>query len=680
MSIVFNKSLTQNFDEAIRREWLETNGLGGWASSTITGAHTRRYHGLLVAATKPPVGRMVLLSKLDETIAINDQRFELSCNRYPGATHPRGFEYLGSFEKDLFPVFEYEAGGVKLRKTIAAINGENTTLLLYEVLQAPANFSFELRPFIAYRDYHSLTHENGALRREAQFNNGVFRAQPYDGAPELFVMIPNSIFEAQPDWYHNFEYSIEQYRGLEAREDLFTHGVFKVNLKAGDKLGIIISTNNPAGRDAFKLFNMEKRRREKILDSPSNKDEFSKTLTLAADQFVVKRGEDLRTLIAGYHWFSDWGRDTMISLPGICLVTGRYDDAKKILRAFAQSASQGMLPNRFPDAGEQPEYNTVDATLWFFVAIYKYLQATGDETFVRDELMPILRDIITWHDRGTRYRIHVDTDGLLYAGEPGVQLTWMDAKVGDWVVTPRQGKAVESNALWHNALMIFAELSKRFGNAADMKQFAQRAGQVKIKFNEVFWNEAGGYLYDYINSDHRDALLRPNQIFALSLPFPLLEGDKARKILQIVEEKLYTPVGLRSLAAHEPGYRPHYGGDQWSRDSAYHQGTVWSWLLGPMITAMVRIEGEAGKKRAKALLENITPHFSDAGIGTISEIFDADPPHSPRGCMAQAWGVAEVLRAYIEDVMVELPKKTKTPDTRKTTQAFRQAENSSIQL
>jgi predicted glycogen debranching enzyme len=673
MSILFDKSLTQNFDAAIRREWLETNGLGGWASSTIAGAHTRRYHGLLVAATKPPVGRMVLLSKLDETLTINGQRFdklnverfELSCNRYPGAIHPRGFEYLVSFEKDLFPVFEYEAGGIKLRKTIAAINGENTTLLLYEVLQAPANFSLELRPFIAYRDYHSMAHENGALRREAQFNSSIFHAQPYDGAPELFVMIPGASFEAHPDWYRNFEYSIEQYRGLDAREDLFTYGVFKVNLKAGDKLGIIISINNPAGRDAFKLFNMEKSRREKVLDSPSHKDEFSKTLTLAADQFVVKRGEDLKTLIAGYHWFSDWGRDTMIALPGICLVTGRYDDAKKILRAFAQSTSQGLLPNRFPDAGEQPEYNTVDATLWFFVAIYKYLLATNDDQFVRDELMPILRDIITWHDRGTRYRIHVDSDGLLYAGEPGVQLTWMDAKVGDWVVTPRQGKAVEINALWFNALMIFADLSKRFGNLADMREFAQRGEQVKIAFNEIFWNETSGYLYDYVDGDHRDARLRPNQIFALSLPFPLLEGSRAKKVLKIVEEKLYTPMGLRSLAANDPGYRPRYGGDQWSRDSAYHQGTVWSWLLGPLLTAIVRVEGEAGKQRAQKLLDNITPHLSDAGIGTISEIFDAEPPHAPRGCVAQAWGVAEVLRAYIEEVMAEESKRTSTRTSRK---------------
>jgi predicted glycogen debranching enzyme len=668
MRIFFDKPVTQNLDEAVRREWLETNGLGGWAGSTIAGAHTRRYHGLLVAATQPPVGRMVLLSKLEETVALDGRRFELGCNRYPGVVHPRGFEYLQSFSRELFPVFEYEVSGVRLRKTIAAVNGENTTLVLYEILRAAAAFSLELRPFVAYRDYHSLAHGNNAIRREASFNNGIFRVQPYDGVPELFIAIPGATFDARPEWYYNFEYSVEQYRGLDFHEDLFTHGVFKLTLKAGDKLGVIVSTQNPAGREAFELFDGEKRRREKLFSDIKSKDDFAKTLTLAADQFVVKRGESLRTLIAGYHWFSDWGRDTMIALPGICLVTGRFEDAKKILRAFAQSASQGMLPNRFPDAGEQPEYNTVDATLWFFVAIYKYLQYTGDEPFVRDELMPILRDIIAWHDRGTRYRIHVDKDGLLYAGEPGVQLTWMDAKVGDWVVTPRQGKAVEINALWYNALAIFAELSKRFGNAGEAKQFARRAEQVKARFGEVFWNEAAGGLYDYVDDESRlssmspskenrgDPAIRPNQIFALSLPFPLLEGSKARQVLKIVEDKLHTPVGLRSLAADDPAYRPRYGGDQWWRDSAYHQGTVWSWLLGPLVSAIVKVEGEAGKPRAKKIIEGIIPHLSDAGIGTISEIFDAQAPHSPRGCIAQAWSVAEVLRAYVEDVMSEMPK------------------------
>lgn len=651
MPLSFDKSLTQNFDEALRREWLETNGLGGWASSTLTGAHTRRYHGLLVAATQPPVGRMVLLSKLDETLSCNGARYELGCNRYPGAVHPRGYEHLVAFTRDLFPVFEFEAGGVRLRKTIATVQGENTTLVLYEVLRSPSEFEIELRPFVAYRDYHSMTHANNSIRREAQFNDGLFRVQPYERAPELFISAPQASFVAQPEWYYNFEYSIEQYRGLDAREDLFTYGVFKRTLREGERFGVIASISNPNGRDAFQIFEQEQQRREKLFTPQIVQDEFAKTLTLAADQFIVRRGADLRTIIAGYHWFSDWGRDTMIALPGICLSTGRFEDARKILRTFAQSVSEGMLPNRFPDAGEQPEYNTVDATLWFFVAIYKYLAYTKDEPFVRDELLPVLRDIIAWHERGTRYNIHGDHDGLLSAGAPGVQLTWMDAKVGDWVVTPRQGKALEINALWYNALAIYAKLAQRLGDKAEAKTFAQRAEQVKTRFNEVFWNEATGALYDYVDGDFRDAALRPNQIFALSLPFVLLDKEKARRVLQVVDEKLYTPMGLRSLAASEPGYRPHYGGDQWSRDSAYHQGTVWSWLLGPFISALVRVEGKAGKQRAREVIEKIKPHLTDAGLDTISEIFDAEPPHMPRGCMAQAWSVGELLRAYLEEVV-----------------------------
>jgi len=650
MRISFNESTTQNFDDAIQREWLETNGLGGWASSTIIGANTRRYHGLLVAATQPPVGRTVLLSKLDETITLDGERFELGCNRYPNAVHPKGFQYLKSFAKDFFPVFEYEAGGIRLRKTVAAVNGENTTVILYEVLDAPVDFYFELQPFVAARDFHSLAHANDFIRRDITFENGVFRVRPYDGVPELFISVPGAHFESQPDWYRNFEYSVEQFRGLDFREDLFTHGRFRINLKKGSRLGIIVSMLDPIGRDAFELVEAEKTRREKLFAKLSVKDDFAKALTLAADQFIVRRGSDLRTIIAGYHWFADWGRDTMIALPGTCLATGRFDDAKKILRTFAQSVSQGMLPNRFPDVGEQPEYNTVDATLWYFVAIYKYLQYTGDDAFVRNELLPVLQDIIGWHDRGTRYNIHVDEDGLLYAGEPGVQLTWMDAKVGDWVVTPRQGKAVEINALWYNALMVFSGLSNRFGRTVDASTFADRAKKVKARFLEVFWEEQNGYLYDYVDGDHRDSAKRPNQIFALSLPFPLVEGEKARKILKLVEEKLYTPVGLRSLSPDDSNYRPHYSGAPFERDSAYHNGTVWSWLLGPYITALARGEGEASRSRAEKVIDNFKYHLLEAGVGTVSEIYEGIAPHSPRGCMAQAWSVGEILRAYVEDV------------------------------
>ena len=452
-------------------------------------------------------------------------------------------------------------------------------------------------------------------------------------------------------WYYNFEYAVELYRGLDFREDLFTFGVFRVRLNAGDRVGIIISTENPAGRDAFDLFAREEDRRKAVLAKAGTKDELFRTLSLAADQFVVQRGRDSRTIIAGYPWFTDWGRDTMIALPGITLITGRHEDAKRILWAFAEASSQGMLPNRFPDAGETPDYNTVDATLWFFVAVYSYLHYGGDEVFARDELMPVLAHIISWHEHGTRYSIHVDEDGLLYAGEPGVQLTWMDAKVGDWVVTPRQGKAVEINALWYNALMIYAELSRRFGNRTVYENLGRRAERIRRRFLEVFWNEKLGYLYDFVDGGHRDSSLRPNQIFALSLPFPVLAQGQARSVLRVIEDRLYTPFGLRSLSPDDPSYRPYYGGDQVSRDGAYHQGTAWGWLLGPYITALVRFCGPAGKEKARRVIEGLIPHLGDAGIGTFSEIFEGDAPHSPQGAVAQAWSVGEVLRAYAEDVL-----------------------------
>jgi len=650
MMIAFDQSITQNFNEAIRREWLETNGLGGWASSTISGAHTRRYHGLLVAATRPPVGRMVLLSKLDETIVVEGQRLEMTTNVYSGAVYPEGYRTLQNFTKDFFPVFTYEAAGVRWQKTIAAVHGENTTLILYEVLGASPAFTLELRPFVAGRDYHSLSRANDQITENFEFENEVFAVRLYEGSPELFISIPAATFEAQPDWYYNFEYLVDKARGQDFQEDLFTPGVFKCRLKAGDKLGVIASTQNPKGRDAFALFAQEKSRRKKLISEMPVIDETTKTLGLAADQFIVQRDDNLKTIIAGYHWFTDWGRDTMIALPGLTLATGRFEDAKKIIRAFARSVSQGLLPNRFPDAGAEPEYNTVDATLWFFVAIYKYLKYTGDKNFLKNELLPVLEDIIAWHERGTRYGIHVDEDDLLYAGVPGVQLTWMDAKIGDWVVTPRTGKAVEINALWCNALAILASLYKLIDQKASAKLFAQRSMQTRDRFRKEFWYEEGGYLYDYVDGEKRDTSIRPNQIFALSLPYPLLEEQQASKVLKTVTDKLYTPFGLRSLAPEDPFYRPVYSGNGFERDSAYHQGTAWGWLLGPWLTAVVKVYGKDGKATARKYFKEIMPHIKDAGIGTVSEIFDADWPHEPRGCIAQAWSVAEILRAYIEDL------------------------------
>lgn len=651
MKIVFDTLTTQNFDRAIRHEWIETNGVGGYASSTIIGAHTRRYHGLLVAATASPYGRMVLLSKLDETISTGGQRYELGCNKYPGAIHPQGQRYLHTFYRDLFPVFYYRAGNVLLRKTVAALNGENTTLVTYEVLQAPEPITLELQPLVAARDFHHLTRANNYIRRKPAFDGEIFAVKPYEGVPEIFISVPGFTFLEKPEWYFDFEYLAERERGLDHHEDLFSYGTLVVKLKEGKKIGVTVSTAPPAGGNPFEMIEEEKRRRVKLFMAGAENDSCFQALALAADQFLVKRGQDFRTIIAGYHWFSDWGRDTMIAFPGICLVTGRFDDGKKILRRFSGSIDQGVLPNRFSDTGGEPEYNTADASLWFFVASYKYLLYTDDEPFIRDEIMPVLRDIISWHDRGTRHNIHVGGDGLLWAGEPGLQLTWMDAKVGDRVVTPRQGNAVEINALWYNALRIYGELSNRFANFADGETFIDRAGMVKERFLERFWNETGGYLYDCVEGEHADSAIRPNQIFALSLPFPLLSGTKAKRALQTIEDRLYTPLGLRSLSPEDPDYHSRYEGDQASRDGAYHQGTVWGWLMGPYLSAIAYVEGKAGRKKAGKILGNLMSHMRDAGIGTISEIFDGDPPHEPRGCIAQAWSVGEILRAYAEHVV-----------------------------
>jgi len=666
MPMSFDASVTHDFESAASREWIEANGLGGWASGTIAGCHTRRYHGLLVAATRPPVGRMVLLSKLAETLAVGGERFELDTNRYAGAVHPHGHELLTSFSLDPMPTFVYDAGGVKLVKTVAAIHGENTTVVLYDVLEAPAPFTLELRPLIAYRDYHALQHANDAIRfANASFREGVFRARPYDGVPELFLQVAKSSFAAEPDWYFRFEYARELERGLDAHEDLFCYGAFRRQLVTGDRFGVIVSTGEVAGRDPVALIEKERARRKLVAESAGLDDDVSRTLARAADAFVVRRGEDLRTIIAGYPWFTDWGRDTMIALPGLCLATARHDDAKKILRVFARSADHGMLPNRFPESGEKKEFNTVDATLWFFVAAQRYLEASGDDEFVLGELMPVFEDILAWHDRGTRYGIRVDDDGLLRAGEPGTQLTWMDAKVGDWVVTPRHGKPVEIQALWYNALSILADWRKRAGNPDGAAVLLARAKRVKERFVELFWNAEASCLFDVVDGDRRDASIRPNQVLALSLPYPLLPKDKARAVLNVIEEKLLTPYGLRSLSPDDPAYRGRYEGDAVVRAASYHQGTVWSWLLGPYADALVKTSGAVGKTKARKVVERLTPHLREAGLGTVSEIFDGDAPHAPRGCPAQAWSVGEALRVY-KDCMVpakKRPYKVVTPKT-----------------
>lgn len=644
------KTIVGDFTQALRYEWLETNGLGGWASSTVCGANSRRYHGLLVAATRPPTERKVILSRLDETVIVGGKRYELGCNRFPGAVHPQGFTFLEKFEKDLFPTFEYRVAGVTIRKTITAVYGENTTLIRYELSPLVSDLELELLPLAAFRDYHSLTHANGSAQTAVQFADGILSFRMYPDYPELFIAAPGAQFSSGPDWYYNFEYDREKERGLDYREDLFTPGTMRLNLSGRKSLTLIISTQNPSGRAPEELFQSERQRRSKLITAIPQKNFLRRTLTLAADQFIVRRGADLRTIIAGYHWFTDWGRDTMLALPGLTLATGRIKDARKILKAFAEFVDEGMLPNRFPEAGERPEYNTIDATLWFFVAIYHYWKTTGDNSFIINVMLPVLSEIVEWHYRGTRYNIHVDDDGLLAGGAPGVQLTWMDAKIGDWVVTPRQGKAVEINALWYNALKIYACFLKEANRPTEAQRVAADARKTKLQFRKQFWMAEKGYLRDFIDGPVRNEDLRPNQIFALSLPFPLLTGKEARSVLRTVQKYLLTPVGLRSLSPDHPDYQGHYGGDPFRRDSAYHQGTVWSWLLGPFLTALVRVRGETGRREARRILQEFEAHLCQAGVGTVSEIFDGDPPHTPRGCIAQAWSVGELLRVVSEDI------------------------------
>jgi len=469
-------------------EWLETNGLGGFASSTITGLNTRRYHGLLIAATKPPVGRVVLLSKVEETVVISGARHELSCNSYPGAVHPQGFRYLKSFWLDPFPISQFKVNDVVIEKSIFMRYGENTTVVQYQVVDwgTQQEITLELRPLIAFRDFHSLTRENGALNGMlGNPQSGVVTIQPYSGLPALRFAYGDGYVGGESCWYRNFDYDAELQRGLDFREDLFCPFTLYFKLdRRRPTATIIASLENHFATDADLMRRTEIQRRNAI--TAHGQSESERLLLSAADQYIVKRGNQ-HTVIAGYHWFSDWGRDTMISLPGLTLSIGRYDIAKDILLTFAESVSQGMLPNRFPDAGEAPEYNTVDATLWFFHAIGEYARHTGDHEFVRLRLYPVLKEIIDWHIRGTRHGIRMDEDALLLSGESGVQLTWMDAKVGDWVVTPRHGKPVEIQALWYNALCVMQSLATRFKDS-DAMQYQTLSARVIASFNAQFWN------------------------------------------------------------------------------------------------------------------------------------------------------------------------------------------------
>jgi predicted glycogen debranching enzyme len=656
MCIEFGREICGNLDIAESREWLVTNGIGGYASGTVAGLLTRRYHGLLVAALQPPLGRTLLLAKLDETVLYGYRSFPLNTNRWAdGIVSPHGYRHIESFTLEgTIPVWRFAVADALLEKRVWMQPGANTTYIQYTLRRATQPLKLTLKAMVNYRDYHGDTQSNGWQMSVEQMEQGIC-VTAYPGAVPLYLLSDHSSASVVHNWYYGFDLAVERYRGLSDKEDHLHAATFEVTLNPGEAIAFVASTHK---QPDFKVEAALKHRQaleQKLIGlwkshRPVNAPDapvWVNRLVLAADQFIVDRSvpEDPhgKTIIAGYHWFGDWGRDTMISLPGLTLATGRPEVARSILRTFARYVDQGMLPNRFPDAGETPEYNTVDATLWYFEAIRAYYNTSGDDDLLM-ELFPVLADIINWHCRGTRYNIHLDsTDGLLYAGQQGVQLTWMDAKVGDWVVTPRIGKPIEVNALWYNALRTMAKFARLLGKPH--QEYEAIADRAQVRFSR-FWNQETGHCYDVLDSpDGDDPSGRPNQIFAVSLPESPLTSAQQKRVVDVCGQMLLTSHGLRSLAPDHPQYQEKYGGNQYQRDGAYHQGTVWGWLLGPFVLAHLRVY--KNPEQARQFLQPMANHLTTHGLGSLSEIFDGDAPMTPRGCIAQAWTVAEVLRAWL---------------------------------
>jgi predicted glycogen debranching enzyme len=651
-----------------RREWLVTNGLGGYASGTVAGVMTRRYHGLLVASLTAPLGRTVMLNHLLERVRLPSKGVIWLGDEDevagPNAADRR--EHLAEFRLELgLPVWVYRVDGFTIEKRVLMPYGQNTVHVNYRVVEGSGTVRFNLRPSVHYRGYEAPVDESSAQSYTISAMGNRYELSAGEQWPVLRMLLAGDRAALTLDerGISSVPYKMEELRGYQWLGSLWSPGYFRADAQAGQEVSLIASSEpwdtvialTPA--DAAKAEQERRRRLIAIAGLPSD-DRFGGELVLAADQFIIKpagrveeaarakaSGDEVRTVIAGYHWFTDWGRDTMISLEGLTLSTHRFREAGYILRTFAHYVRDGLIPNMFPDGQREGLYHTADASLWFFHAVERYTQATGDDETLR-KLLPVLTDIIRHHLRGTRFGIRIDPeDGLFTQGAEGYQLTWMDAKVGDWVVTPRRGKAVELNALWYNALCLMQSWSGRYGGADDL-DFASHAARARESFNRRFWYDAGGYLYDVVDGEHGDdTCCRPNQVFAISLPHPVLERERWEPVMRVVHDRLLTPVGLRSLAPGEPDYKSRYYGDLRARDAAYHQGTVWAWLIGPYIDAALKLPG-TDREGLRALLAGFDQRLADACVGQISEVFDAEAPFLPRGCIAQAWSVAEVLRCW----------------------------------
>ena len=647
------------------KEWLVTNGLGGYASGTISGAVTRRYHGLLIAALPTPFGRTLMLNYIWEQVRFRDGRVVALPNVY-NTTDGKGFDcspYLTGFRLEAgLPVWEYDVAGVRFEKRVLMPHLQNTTHISYSLLSSEP-VRLELRPLMAFRLHEAPVNHPLAVPYGVSALGDRFEVLPGGDLPSLrlFLHGHEKAFTVIPELFPSLVYELEQHRGYECCGDLWSPGYFRLTLAPDSPGALIASTESWETIGALTpqdLPRAEYRRRTRLVEAARAESGIVGELVLAADQFIITpagrveeaararaMGDEVRTVIAGYHWFTDWGRDTMISLEGLTLCTGRQREAGYILRTFGHYVRDGLIPNMFPEGTKEGLYHTSDATLWFFHAVHRYLIATGDRSTLR-QLLPKLKSIVEHHVAGTRFGIGMDaSDGLLRQGEEGYQLTWMDAKVDDWVVTPRRGKPVEINALWYNALRVMTEWLREEGDPMAIET-EERSARARESFNRRYWYADGGHLYDVIDGEGGDdPACRPNQIIAVSLDHPVLDAERWRPVFDVVRERMLTPVGLRSLAPGHRDYKAQYYGDLRARDAAYHQGTVWGWLVGPFVDAWLRVN-PGDKVGARSCLTGFEAHLNDGGVGTLSEIFDADAPYTPRGCIAQAWTVAEVLRAW----------------------------------
>ena len=652
--------LTGTLDEVLTREWLLTNGTGGFASGTVIGCPTRRYHGLLIAARRPPLERVVCLSSILERVVIGDETVELANYEFNQGFHPHGYAWLTGFDRAVEPPrpwvqWTYGVGDARIVKRVMLEQDQPVVRVRYDVT-APNGTQVEigLLPYFALRDFHALRRKSAGEPIEVHGNGSAFRvADRQDPASGVSVFqTADSIplrYEPRPDWWFNFRYREEAARGQDCGEDLFTPGWLRGVGVGAFTLEVAAVVGDRSIADAKQSLSAHSAvARQKPADQPSENGLRIGELRRAADQFVVRRdvsgGRRLATVLAGYPWFGDWGRDALIALPGLLLSNERFADAREVLLTFGSAEQDGLIPNRFSDYGSGCDYNSVDASLWFIHAADAYVHATDDVETWRNSLAPVCENIVERFLAGTRFNIHAGGDRLLRCGDATTQLTWMDAKFGDTVFTPRYGMPVEINALWYHGLCILAE---RAADAARAEHYHSLADAARAHFVERFWNAKGDCLYDCVHDHSNDPSIRPNQIFAVSLPHSPLDRDRQRAVVDCVTRHLLTPMGLRTLAASDPAYCGRYQGDGYARDAAYHQGTVWAWPIGAYVEAYLRVNDFSDTARAhgRHCLEPLIDHLDQAGLGSISEIFDGDPPHTPRGCIAQAWSVAEVLRA-----------------------------------